>query len=500
MDSKVRQRMIAGVGLVLALVVGWQVAEGSFALAAVLAAGAILFAAHRLLGVAPDAWFTGLVLVGYLVGNRGFAQLHPPNTPLLPAEAALGLALVIGGWRWAADKRLPFRRDSANLLLLLWIVVAAIRVPFDFRTYGFMAVRDFAMTYYALFFFVAQDWARTFVDRRFLERCLTVGLALTTPVFWAFTLWPDVFDRLTVGGVPVIYIKSDVAGGFMAGGFFLFVERFCRRRRLGWAVLAAIALAGVATSDSRAAAVAVAAGLPLLVLLRRWRSLQLVGVLFALGVLALVGQAVTTSKPLAATPLYRAYESAASLADVSGTRTYRSAGLGDKPDNNQFRIAWWRTVIDDTWREGRWFGLGFGADLAQDFLRIYTAIGDEDFTARSPHDFPLSVFARTGLVGLAAFAAFLVAWTVRAWKSARRTDAAAEDNPVAWWLVAWSIFVSACFGVVLEGPMGAVVFWTALGLANAFSAKPADAEAEVSDQTSDVRTQKSEPSSTFHRS
>ena len=28
------------------------------------------------------------------------------------------------------------------------------------------------------------------------------------------------------------------------------------------------------------------------------------------------------------------------------------------------------------------------------------------------------------------------------------------------------MLVSACFGVVLEGPMGAVIFWTLLGIAN----------------------------------
>jgi hypothetical protein len=32
--------------------------------------------------------------------------------------------------------------------------------------------------------------------------------------------------------------------------------------------------------------------------------------------------------------------------------------------------------------------------------------------------------------------------------------------------IAAVIWLSSCFGVVLEGPMGAVVFWTALGLAN----------------------------------
>jgi hypothetical protein len=28
------------------------------------------------------------------------------------------------------------------------------------------------------------------------------------------------------------------------------------------------------------------------------------------------------------------------------------------------------------------------------------------------------------------------------------------------------VWTSACFGIVLEGPMGAVIFWTVLGLAN----------------------------------
>ena len=32
------------------------------------------------------------------------------------------------------------------------------------------------------------------------------------------------------------------------------------------------------------------------------------------------------------------------------------------------------------------------------------------------------------------------------------------------WLTAWAILTSSCFGVVLEGPMGAVLFWTAVGI------------------------------------
>jgi len=43
------------------------------------------------------------------------------------------------------------------------------------------------------------------------------------------------------------------------------------------------------------------------------------------------------------------------------------------------------------------------------------------------------------------------------------------DPSLGTWCAAWVILVSACFGAVLEGPMGAVIFWSALGLAAAMS-------------------------------
>ena len=41
------------------------------------------------------------------------------------------------------------------------------------------------------------------------------------------------------------------------------------------------------------------------------------------------------------------------------------------------------------------------------------------------------------------------------------------------------IRLSACFGVVLEGPMGAVVFWTILGLAHSQTAEEPEATAPL---------------------
>ncbi len=475
MDSRIRQRLIAGTGLALAVLIGWQVAQGSFGLAAALAALGLAFIAHRFTRVGPDVLLTGLVLIGYLVGNRGFAQLHPPTLPLLPAETALACGLGFGLWRWAAAKRIPLQADAMNVAVALWIAASFARVPLDFRTHGFMAIRDFAMVYYALFFFLAQDWSAHGLERRYLLRCLTFGLAFTTPAFIAFLLWPEWLEaHLAVFGVPLIFVKSDVAGGFMAGGVFWFAERFRRAdgnagaaTRLLWLGLVALSLVGVAISNSRAAAVALVCGFGWLALLRQWSTLRLIGVFVVLGGVGLGIQAIATRSPIETTPVYRAYEAAASVLDVSGSRTYRSASLGDKPDNNQFRMVWWRTVVADTVSDSPWFGLGFGSDLAADFLRVYYPDSDEDFTARSPHNFVLSVFARTGTVGLLLLLLTLVAAAVHTWRAANPVAVAQDDGELGGWLLAWSIFVSACFGVVLEGPMAAVVFWTALGLANA---------------------------------
>jgi len=74
------------------------------------------------------------------------------------------------------------------------------------------------------------------------------------------------------------------------------------------------------------------------------------------------------------------------------------------------------------------------------------------------------VAALSGFAGLAVFAAFLVVLIHATWRAVRRADTPA--HVLALWCSCWVILVSACFGVVLEGPMGAVVFWSLLGLAN----------------------------------
>jgi hypothetical protein len=450
---------------------GWNIAQGSFFLAAVAAAFALLLGLNLWLDVVPDALVGGAVIVGYLVGNRGFAQLSIPGLPILPGEAALGFGLACSIWRCAGRKALPFRNDSVNWALLGFIVIGVIRMPQDLRVYGVMALRDFATVYYSLFFFVAQNWSRYPATRRWIENCFTIGFSLTLPAYAAFELWPDfIIEHTALYGVPMVFVKGDVACGFMLAALFWFLNAHIRNPRIDRLFLAAANLAGVFLCNSRAGVVALAFCVTWLVILglvyRSGVLLRWLAMLCALGLIALTVEAVLPKKPGETSQLYRIYESARTIVDISGQYAPETFSLADKADNNRFRAEWWSAVIQETQTEGLWLGLGFGHDLAAQFVQTYYPEGGDDFNVRSPHNVLVSIFARIGIVGLATSLALLCAIAARTWRDARLRP---EHQPNPAWLGAWGIFITACFGVVLEGPMGAIVFWTLLGLANSYT-------------------------------
>lgn len=455
---------IIACSILLSTWLGWQVGQGDLLIPGLVLAFMVPLVASYALGLPPDVLLGGVILVGYLVGNRGFAQVSVPNLPLLPGELALALGAVLMVGRCAWNKTLPLHRDSLNNLLLLWIVVCTIRLPFDVRAFGMLAVRDYALVYYAGFFFLAQAWSTLPDCRRYLEVCLSVGFALATPVTAAFVAWPETVTQIAIAGVPLIFVKGDVGTAFIAAGVFWFGWRYARFGQARHLILTALCVVGVVVNNSRAATVALIAGVALLVPLRERRIVRALLLVAIAGAFCLLVDAAWPREAGRTGRAFRVYESLRSVVDVSGKLTPSSEDLGDKPDNNRFRLVWWDAVISQARDESPLVGLGFGRDLAEHFVRRYYADNSEEFNTRSPHNFLITVFARTGLVGLLCFAGVLAAIGVRARRAARL---APNSGAGSLWLAPFTIFIAACFGVVLEGPMGAIVFWTLLGMANA---------------------------------
>ena len=459
----------------LAMVVGWEVAGGSYGLPVTVGAIAGATALVLLLRLPLDVIVLGALLVGYIVGNRGFAQFSlVPGLPILPAEAGLALCL---GWlvtQSAFARKLPLRRDALNAAVALWIAVGSARILPDARAHGAFALRDFATIYYALFFFVAQAQANTPQARAFFESCLRWAAVIIIPISELFRRFPEFFlGTFAVGGIPVIFLKGDLVATFMAVGVLLAHHRWETTRRAGWLIAALLGILGVLNSENRASLRGLVVASVWLALGRRWGWLRRQLIAAAAGGLILLGGIVTGLVPARDNAAVRLYERVASMVDVTGARSYDSPDVEFKGDNNRFRLVWWQTVAGETIDNGPWLGLGFGYDLAATFLQRYYPDSDDEFSTRSPHSILLTAFGRTGAVGLAALLTVVAAMAWRTWRGLREKtgDGIAE----VYWLAAWVILTSACFGVVLEGPMGAVVFWTLLGLANAASvAAPAE--------------------------
>jgi hypothetical protein len=466
LSPTLRAGLFAGAGAILAVVMGFMIANGAFFWPGLALGGLTALLVVSVQPLPLSTVVLGGAMVGYVVGNRGFAQLSLlGNFPLLPGEFTLavgGCALLL---HCALQRALPFRRDALNFTILAWMIDGTIRFAFDFRLYGVLALRDYALVYYAAFFFLAQWAAADPAAARFLRRCFLSAVGLLLIIHPVYSAFPDFFlNTITLRGVPLIFFKDDLVGNFLAVGSLLFFVQFERTRRPAWVAVSLLCAGLMVTTGSRSSMVGLALGAGWLALAGRRRLAYTLAASTGFAVLGFAIVANFANRDLRRTPLWAVYERVLSVADPLGQRTYEADVLS-KGDNNVFRLVWWQAAIDETLESDRWFGLGFGHDLAARFLREYYPEGGDDFNARSPHNVLVTVFARMGFVGSALFAAILVALAARTWSALRSAERALTAGP--WWCAVWIIFAGACFGIVLEGPMGAVVFWTLLGLASA---------------------------------
>ncbi len=465
MNPRLRAAALVTVAGVLGITIGIEIADESYGKALMVGMVCAWLVASRWSAAKPDAWLLAFAFVGYVVGNRGFAQLQPANLiPLLPAEAVLLVATPALVARMALRQSVGVRRDALNYSILAWMLFATIRLPLDMNRFGVIAVRDYAMIYYAAFFFLAQAFGDHIASSALLKKSLTAAFVALMPVVISILVAPDfLVDNLTWRGIPIIFHKSDLIATSLAAGFFWLWTRWDKTHHRIWLLASAASLLLIGGMASpRAGMFAVGVTTVLWLLTGRWRiaayqaGVVAAACLIALAALSFTGKDLNTSLP------YSMYEHAISIFDPRGTGTYINGESGDLGGNNQFRLIWWRDVIEDTLAANPVFGQGFGSDLSTRFLADYDLLSDEAFATRSPHSMIVTVFGRMGLLGIAAWIAVSASMAAMAWRLLKR----GEPDGMGLASIVLVVWLSSCFGVVLEGPMGAVVFWVALGLAN----------------------------------
>ena len=130
----------------------------------------------------------------------------------------------------------------------------------------------------------------------------------------------------------------------------------------------------------------------------------------------------------------------------------------------EWRLEWWKKIVGYTF-QGKyfWTGKGFGLNLADDdgFQVL------EDRSLRSPHNSHLTVLARMGVPGFAAWIFLQIGFASAMWLKGIRhklRNNAPLGNLYLFVLSAWLASVAnASFDVALESPQSGIWFWSLIG-------------------------------------
>jgi len=445
---------ISAAGLLLSAWLGYQIGNGDLfipllALACLVCLGFTLIFAPQ---VRAEVLILAFLIFGYIVGSRGFAGIKPiPGARLYFAEIGMVVCVTFYAMRNAFLKQNPIPAGVLSHTILLFLLSGLVRFAVDFHAYKELAVRDFAAVYYAAFFFLGFSASQHLPSRRFLDNTLLAALLLLIPIYLIYFLAPELLMVLTIQEDPVIFQKEDLMAAFLSwGSFCFFLRGGTSKHSIIYGILSMVMLALMLHGGCRAVYVGTAFGCVLLLAAGqyKWLAVQAcAGLLAAIIVLSVVGF----------NRQYGVYEAV----------KLSHGGEDSSSDNNQFRIVWWRSVVHETREKSPIFGLGFGYDFAARFLEVYTGkLAPETFDVRSPHNYFITIYGRMGAAGECVWLAIVFLIGKNALESAYNVRRGRQElSDLAPWTGVAVLLGAAMFGVVLEGPMGAVPFWCALGMA-----------------------------------
>jgi len=400
-----------------------------------------------------------VALCGYALAGRGFAYLG--FAPLFVGE----ITLMLGIATLATSANVGRIMGSGLIwLILIFMGWGAFRTIPYISVYGMDALRDGMTWGYASYAIVvaaliAANPRRLLVlmsrYRKFVWILLVLG-----PVFWLIArfakpvmpLWPW-------ANVELIEVKGGDYAVHLAGiyAWLVGVGRLSNPwvGLLGLPVGLAMNVTGRAAMLSFILCAAVATALrPLTRFMVKLPIVIILLIAFGWGLDAHLRAGPEVSREISVRQLFKTLDSI-----LPGSRHH------DLDSTKEWRLDWWDKIVKYTIHGPYfWTGKGFGVNLANDDgFQVFA-----DQSLRSPHSANLSILARAGVPGLSIWIALHAAWALtmfNAYFSARRMGHKRWCGLFAFLLAYWVAFiVNASFDVYLEGPMGAIWFWSLVGM------------------------------------
>ncbi len=412
-----------------------------------------------------DLYVVGLsvLLFGYALFGRSFAYLGVP--PVFVGEVMLAIGLGLALFTCRTSSLVPAPALWAVLALQAWVLVRT--VPY-IPEFGLDAPRDAMLAGYAAY---ALAVAALLIQRprrlpEMLVRYRTLVLVLGGLGWLIYLVYSSYQEAVpTLPWAPEVHVienkPGDIAVHMAAIAAFLV---------LGWRrsspVLLVLVVVGTAAMmvGNRGGMVGYLLAMSTFAVLRP-KSASFGRFGYVVLVLIALGSVVDTSRLQTndgnrSLSVGQLWENAKSLVGKSDQAMLSNT--------TEWRKQWWNKIVGYTvFGEYRWTGRGFGINLA----RADGFNTDEEGSLRSPHSVHMTVLARSGLPGAALWALVHGLWWVSllgAWWYARERRLEAWMGFFALCAVYWvAAVVNASFDVYLEGPMGAIWFWTVFGAAMA---------------------------------
>jgi O-Antigen ligase len=461
-------------GLVIAIWLATKTGEGDLPVPTYFLIGVGLLVAVKIFTkrIRLEALVLGILLFGYIVGQSGFGHFSfSPRRGIYLGEIGLMICLAALFMRRAFTRERLVPASGLAWAIFALIIVGGFRFIYDYRhsVNGIDVIRDFATIYYAFFFFITFTICRHPGSRLFLQRSITVALACA--IFICPPSWfvPSLYNYFVIHRQPFIAPRGDLTGSFMGFGCILFyLNGQTKGHVMRWTLLSFAAFVAFLIPLSRATFLGFAAAVIILMLSGQAKFLLRVAIFCVIGIMTLTPLLLAVKTTGEETYVTQLRDKILSIIEPFGTKHTFASEVGENAaGNNEFRAAWWKSVIDETNDKSPLFGLGFGYDLAKRFLISYTAVNPYEFDTRSPHSILLTIYGRMGIVGILSFAIvvfYILRSSLRCAAAIRRGKTPATD--IALWCGVVAILVTSCFGVMLEGPMAAIVFWSLLGMAS----------------------------------
>lgn len=410
----------------------------------------------------------GMLLAGYMLGDRGFAYLHLPGTPIFVGEIALAIvAVYLIRFYPINNEQL---RSPARLTLVVFLLYSAVRTLPYLGQYGVDALRDASQWYYGILAFFVAD----FVRRRGISPIVGwFGKILPWFVLWApiSLILSQVLTSPLVpdSDVPIFSHRGSNTSVLLTaclGFMWMFDEQVTGITRRKRAVLTAVSglFLVVAGIQNRGGFLAAIAGLGVIFWYGRSGQRHFVGMMCT--VVILIGLIFSVTDIRVSFFSNDRDISAEQLVEnlVSVINPDAVATSGDLVGNTSWRLDLWNEILRDVNINAPVLGRGYGVSLGG--LYGFQGVGETEL--RSAHNSHMTIFARSGYLGVGLWFLMWVIWFIAMVRSRRALAARGLSVEAAVAVVALAcavaVLVNAVFDPSIEGPPVSAWIWSIYGL------------------------------------